>query len=83
VLKVFGKRVLKRIFGLKNEKITGEWNKLHTEELNDLHSPPTTIWVIKMRRMRWVGYVACMGERLIEGVGGETRGEENTCKTQV
>jgi hypothetical protein len=60
-LRVFENRVLKRIFGLKKGKITGEQNKLHNEELNDLHSSPTTIWVIKMRRMRWAGHVACMG----------------------
>ena len=59
-LTVFEKRVLKRTFGLKKDKITVE-----QEELNDLHSSPTTIWVIKMRRMRWAGHVACMGKRYI------------------
>jgi len=79
-LRMFEKRVLKRIFGLK-DKITREQNKPHNEEFNDLHSSPTTIWVIKMRRMRWAGHVACMRERFLQGVGRETGGEENTCKT--
>jgi len=82
-LRVFENRVLKRIFGLKKDKITGEQNKLHNEELNDLHSSPTNIWVIKMRRMRWAGHVTCMGKRFIQGVDGETGGKENTCKTQM
>jgi hypothetical protein len=50
-LRVFEKRVLKRIFGLKKDKMTTVQNKLHNEVLNDLHSSPTTIWVIKMRKM--------------------------------
>jgi len=43
--------------------VTGEWSKLHKEELNDLYSSPNIVRVIKSRRMRWVGNVACMGER--------------------
>jgi len=60
---VFENRVLRRIFGLKRDEVTGEWRKLHNEELNDLYSPPSIVRVIKSRRMRWAGHVARMGER--------------------
>jgi len=60
---VFENRVLRRIFGPKRDEVTGYWRKLHNEELNDLYCSPNTVRVIKSRRMRWVGHVACMGER--------------------
>jgi hypothetical protein len=44
------------------EKVTGEWRKLHNKELNDLYSSPKIVRVIKLRRMRWAGHVACMGD---------------------
>jgi hypothetical protein len=47
--------VLRRIFGLKRDEVTGEWRKLHNEELRDLYSSPSIIRMIKSRRMRWVG----------------------------
>ena len=62
-LRVFENRVLRRIFGPKRNEVTGEWSKLHSEELNDLYSSPNIIHVIKLRRMRWVGHVAHMRER--------------------
>jgi len=54
--------VLKRIFGPKRDEVTGEWRKLHTEELNGLYSP-NIIRVVKPRRKRWAGHVARMGEK--------------------
>jgi hypothetical protein len=62
-LRVFENRVLRRIFGLKRDEVTGEWRKLHNEELHDLYSSPSIIIIIKSRRMRWEGHVARMGER--------------------
>ena len=62
-LRVFDNRVLRRTFGPKRDEVTGEWRKLHNEELNDLYCLPNIIRVIKSRRMRWAGHVARMGER--------------------
>jgi hypothetical protein len=61
-LRVFENRVLRRIFGPKRYEVTGGWRKLHNEELYGLYSSPSIVRVIKARRMRWVGHVACMGE---------------------
>jgi hypothetical protein len=58
-LRVFENRVLRRIIGPKRDEMTGGWRKLHNEELHGLYSSPSI--VIKARRMRWVGHVACMG----------------------
>jgi hypothetical protein len=62
-LRVFENRVLRRIFGPKRDEVTGEWRRLHNEELCALYCSPNIIWVIKSRRLRWTGHVACMGER--------------------
>jgi len=61
-LRVFENRMLRRVFGPKRDEVTGEWRKLHNEEINDLYSLPNIVRVIKSRRMRWAGQVACMGE---------------------
>jgi len=59
---VFENRVLRKIFGPRRDEVTGEWRRLHNEELNDLYSSPNILLVIKSRRMRWTGHVAHMGE---------------------
>jgi hypothetical protein len=73
-LKLFENRMLRRIFEPNMDEVTGEWRKLHNEELNDLYSSCNIVRVIKSRRIRWAGHVARMGgeERGIQGFGGET-----------
>ncbi|KAJ4434303.1 hypothetical protein ANN_22857 [Periplaneta americana] len=61
-LRVFENKVLKKIFGVKRDKVTGEWRKLHNTELHALYSSPDIITNIKSRRLRWAGHVARMGE---------------------
>ena len=61
-LRVFENMMLRRIFGLRRNKVTGEWRRLHNKELNDLYSSPNIVRVIKSRRMRWAGHVARMVE---------------------
>jgi hypothetical protein len=58
---VFENRVLRRIFGPKRDEVTGEWRKLHNEELHNLYSSPNIIRTIKSRRTRWARHVALMG----------------------
>ena len=60
---MFENRVLRRIFGHKRDEVTGEWRKLHYEELNDLHSSQNVIWMIKLISMRWAGHVTRRGYR--------------------
>ena len=55
--------MLRRIFGSQRDEVTGEWRKLHDEELIDPYSSTNVIWVIKSRRIGWAGHVARMGER--------------------
>jgi len=64
-MRVFENSMLRRIFGPKRDEVTGEWRKLHTEELNDLFFSPNIVRVIKWRRMRWAEHVACMGENRV------------------
>jgi len=65
---VFENMVLRRIFGPRRDEVTGEWRRLHNEELNDMYSSPINGRVIKSRRMKWTGHVARMGGG--EGVYG-------------
>jgi hypothetical protein len=60
-LRVFGQRVLRKVFGPKREE-DGTWTILHNDELHSLYSSLNIVRVIKSRRMRWAGHVARMGE---------------------
>jgi hypothetical protein len=72
---VFENRVLKRILRPKKDEVTGEWRKLHNEELRALYCSPSRIRIIKSRRMRWAGHVAQMGEERSAGYWWESRSE--------
>jgi hypothetical protein len=54
-------RVLRRIFGLKKDEVTGGWRKLHDEELHNFYSSPSINRMSKSRGMRWAGHIVCMG----------------------
>jgi hypothetical protein len=82
-LRVFENRVLRRIFGPKWDKVTGEWRKLHNEELHNLYSSSDIIRQVKSRRMRWAGHVARMGEERKVYKCGKARGKETTWKTKA
>jgi hypothetical protein len=62
-LRVFENGMLRKIFGSKSDEVTGEWRKLHNEELYDLYSSLNVIQVSKSIRIRWVEHVTHMGER--------------------
>jgi hypothetical protein len=61
-VRVFKYRVLRKIFGPKRDEVTGEWRRVHNEELYAMYFSLNIIWVIQSRRLRWAGYVACMGD---------------------
>ena len=69
---MFENMVLRRIFGPRRDEVTGEWRRLHNEELNDLYSSHNIVRVINWRRMRRAGHVARMGEE--RGCIGSCRG---------
>jgi hypothetical protein len=60
---VFENRVLRRIFDPKRDEVTGEWRKLHNEELHNLYFSPNIIRMIMSGRMSWAGHVARMGDK--------------------
>jgi len=74
-LRVCENRVLRkiRVYGPQGDKVTGEWRKLHNEELSDLYILPNIVQVIRSRRMRWAGHVAHIGQKMhIQRCGGES-----------
>jgi len=81
--RLFLNRVLRRILGPKRGEVSGEWRKLHNEELNDLYPSPNIFRVVKSRRMRWAGHVACIGRgEVYTGYWWGNLRKETTWKTQ-
>jgi hypothetical protein len=70
--------VLRRIFGPKRDEVTGEWRKLHNEELHNLYSSPD---IIRQVKSRWAGHGR--GEKSVQGFGGKARRKETTGKTKA
>jgi hypothetical protein len=84
-LRVFENKVLRRIFGPKRNEVTGEWIKLHNEELRELYSSASIIRIIKSRRVRWARHVARKGEKInaYRLLVKKARGKETTRKTKT
>jgi hypothetical protein len=80
-LRVFENRVLRIIFGPKRDEVMGEWRKLHNEELHNLYPSPDIIRQVK--RMRWAGHVARMGEECVQGYDRKARRRETIWKTKA
>jgi hypothetical protein len=75
-LRVFENRVLRKIFGCKRKE-DRSWVKLHNYKLHGLYSSTNIVRVIKSRRMRWVGHVACMGRSVYRLLGGGPKGRDH------
>jgi hypothetical protein len=71
---MFENGVLRRIFGSNREDVTGDWRKLHNEQLHYWYRSQDIVRVNKSRSVRWAGRVACMREnrKYIQNFGGET-----------
>ena len=75
--------MLRRVFGPKRDEVTGEWRKLHNEELRDLYSLPNIVRVVRSRKMRWAGHVTRMGGKCAQGSSGEIRRKEAFGETKT
>jgi hypothetical protein len=72
ILRLFNKRVLRKILGSKGDKTIRDWRRLHSDELHDLYRSPGVARLIKSRSVRWVRHVAHMGKRKLQDFGGKT-----------
>ena len=84
-MRLFENRVLRKVFGPKRDEVTGEWRKLHNEELSDQYSLPNIVRVVKSRKMRWAGHVARVGEgrRVHRPLGRPIRRWEDNIKMDL
>jgi hypothetical protein len=82
-LRVFENRVLRRIFGRKRDDVTGEWRKLHNEELRNLYSSPDIIRQVQASEVGGACGTHGRGEKIVRGFGGKARGKETTWKTKA
>jgi hypothetical protein len=80
---MFENMVIRRIFGPNRDEVTGQWRKLHSEELHIIYPTPNIIRHIKSTRMRWAGHVVRMGEECIQGFDGRDRRKESTWKIKA
>jgi hypothetical protein len=82
-LRVFENRVLRRIFGPKRDEVTGEWSKLHNEELHNMYSSPDIIRQVKANKVGEACSTHERGEKSVHGFGGKARNKETTWKTKA
>jgi hypothetical protein len=82
-LRVFKNRVLRRIFGPKRDEVTGEWRKLHSEELHNLYSSPDIIRQVKKNKVGEACGTHGTGEKSVQGFGGKAQRKETTWKTKA
>jgi hypothetical protein len=82
-LRVFENRVLTSIFGPKRDEVTGEWRKLHNEELHNLYSSPDIIRQVKVKEVGRACGMHGRGEKSVQGFGGKARRKETTRKTKA
>jgi hypothetical protein len=80
---VFENRVLRRIFGPKRDEVTGEWRKLHSEELHNLYSSPNSIRQVKVNEVGRSCGTHGRGVKIVQDFGGKTRSKETNWKTEA